>query len=165
MPTPTETTLPAPLKGLKVIELARVLAGPWAGQMLSDLGAEVIKIESESGDMTRTWGLPYVTRNDEQSAAYYHSCNRGKRSIVIDIQSDEGQEQIRQLVSESDVLIENYKTGTLAKYGLDYASLREITTSWSIARSQGLAKAVPTAPDPALTTSLRAPRGSCHSQA
>ncbi len=115
-----------PLAGLKVLELARILAGPWAGQTLSDLGADVIKVESPQGDDTRHWGPPFVTRDQDVSASYYHSCNRGKRSIVVDFRTPEGQEVIRQLARESDILIENFKVGGLAKYGLDYDSLRAI---------------------------------------
>lgn len=117
----------APLKGLKVLELARILAGPWIGQTLADLGAEVIKVESPAGDDTRKWGPPFVTGADgeQQDAAYFHSCNRGKKSVVIDFATAEGQAQIRKLASESDVLIENFKVGGLKKYGLDYAKLSE----------------------------------------
>jgi crotonobetainyl-CoA:carnitine CoA-transferase CaiB-like acyl-CoA transferase len=116
----------APLQGLKVLELARILAGPWAGQTLSDLGADVIKVESPKGDDTRNWGPPFVTRDEDISASYYHSCNRGKRSITVDFRTPEGQKIIRQLVANSDILIENFKVGGLAKYGLDYASLHQI---------------------------------------
>jgi len=115
-----------PLQGLKVIELARILAGPWAGQTLADLGADVIKVESPAGDDTRKWGPPFVTRGEDTSAAYYHSCNRGKRSITVDFRQPEGQETIRQLIADADILIENFKLGGLAKYGLDYASLSAI---------------------------------------
>ena len=112
-----------PLDGLKVVELARILAGPWAGQTLADLGAEVIKVEAPSGDDTRQWGPPFIQREDEETAAYFHSCNRGKRSVVIDFRTPEGQEELRRLVRDADILIENFKVGGLAKYGLDYASL------------------------------------------
>jgi len=112
-----------PLAGLKVVELARVLAGPLAGQTLADLGAEVIKIESPQGDDTRTWGPPFVDHNGEETAAYFHCCNRGKKSVVIDFRTPEGQAQVRRLVADADILIENFKVGGLAKYGLDYASL------------------------------------------
>jgi crotonobetainyl-CoA:carnitine CoA-transferase CaiB-like acyl-CoA transferase len=117
-----------PLKGIRVIELARILAGPWAGQLLADLGADVIKVESPEGDDTRKWGPPFVTSHDGEnlSAAYYHACNRGKRSIVVDFSTPEGAETIRKLAASADVLIENFKLGGLKKYGLDYASLREI---------------------------------------
>ncbi|RBW60014.1 CoA transferase [Phaeobacter gallaeciensis] len=116
----------APLAGLKVIELARVLAGPWAGQTLSDLGAAVTKIESPAGDDTRAWGPPFVTRDDDVSAAYFHSTNRGKASVTADFSTPEGQEQVRAMVRDADILIENFKVGGLAKYGLDYDSLKEI---------------------------------------
>jgi crotonobetainyl-CoA:carnitine CoA-transferase CaiB-like acyl-CoA transferase len=115
-----------PLHGLKVVELARILAGPWAGQTLSDLGADVVKVEAPQGDDTRRWGPPFIEREDDSSAAYFHSCNRGKRSIAVDFRTAEGQAQVRALVAEADVLIENFKLGGLAKYGLDYESLREV---------------------------------------
>lgn len=116
----------APLAGLKVVELARVLAGPWAGQTLADLGAEVIKVESSAGDDTRAWGPPFVTRDDDVSAAYFHSTNRGKASVVADFSTPEGQAKVRDLVRDADILIENFKVGGLAKYGLDYSSLSAI---------------------------------------
>ncbi|MEM1051277.1 MAG: CaiB/BaiF CoA-transferase family protein [Pseudomonadota bacterium] len=118
----------APLAGLKVLELARVLAGPWAGQILSDLGADVIKIESPEGDGTRQWGPPWVEREGpdgtiHREAAYYHACNRGKRSVVADFANTGDLQRVRDLASEADVLIENFKTDGLAKFGLDYPSL------------------------------------------
>ena len=116
----------APLTGLKVVELARILAGPWAGQTLSDLGAEVVKVESPQGDDTRAWGPPFVTRDDDISASYFHSTNRGKASVIVDFSTPEGQAQIRELVESADILIENFKLGGLAKHGLDYASLSAI---------------------------------------
>jgi len=116
----------APLAGLKVVELARILAGPWAGQTLSDLGADVIKVESPAGDDTRAWGPPFVTRDDDVSASYFHSANRGKASVTVDFRTPEGQEQVRDLVRDADILIENFKLGGLAKYGLDYVSLSEV---------------------------------------
>ncbi|TPI28636.1 CoA transferase [Mesorhizobium sp. B3-2-1] len=118
-----------PLKGIRVVELARILAGPWAGQLLADLGADVIKVESpDGGDDTRKWGPPFVMSHDGEnlSAAYYHSCNRGKRSIAIDFSTPEGAETVRRLVATADVLIENFKLGGLKKYGLDHDSLRKI---------------------------------------
>ena len=118
----------APLEGLKVIELARILAGPWIGQTLSDLGADVIKIESPEGDFTRNWGPPFVARADGSAgdAAYFHSANRGKKSVVVDFQTDEGRDIILKMAAEADVFIENFKVGGLAKYGLDYASLSKL---------------------------------------
>ena len=118
-----------PLFGLKVLELARILAGPWCGQVLADLGAEVIKVERpETGDDTRTWGPPFVTDAAGQAwgAAYFHACNRGKTSVAVDLETPEGQAMIRALAAEADVVIENFKVGGLSKYGLDYASLRAI---------------------------------------
>ena len=118
----------APLAGLKVLELARVLAGPWAGQILADLGADVIKVESPEGDGTRAWGPPWVEREGpdgeiRREAAYYHAANRGKRSIVADFKNASDLERVRDLAKGADVLIENFKTGGLAKFGLDYTSL------------------------------------------
>jgi crotonobetainyl-CoA:carnitine CoA-transferase CaiB-like acyl-CoA transferase len=113
----------SPLAGLRVVELARVLAGPTAGQTLADLGADVIKVESPEGDETRQWGPPFIDTEGERSAAYFHSCNRGKRSIVADFATDRGREIVRRLAARSDVLIENFKVGGLAKFGLDYESL------------------------------------------
>ncbi|MBT9371057.1 CaiB/BaiF CoA-transferase family protein [Rhizobium sp. CSW-27] len=118
-----------PLDGIRVIELARVLAGPWAGQMLADLGADVIKVENpHGGDDTRAWGPPFVEGKDGEnlSAAYYHSTNRGKRSIAVDFSTPEGQDIVRRLVVDADVVIENFKLGGLKKYGLDYESLKAI---------------------------------------
>lgn len=113
-----------PLSGLKVLELARVLAGPWAGQVLADLGAEVIKVESPEGDDTRQWGPPFVDNPDgTHDAAYFHATNRGKRSIAVDFRHEDGRKIIRALAAQSDVLIENFKVGGLKRHGLDYASL------------------------------------------
>lgn len=119
-----------PLKGYKVLDMSRILAGPWAGQMLADLGAEVIKIERPTaGDDTRHWGPPYLKDkqgNNTQDAAYFFCANRGKQSVTVDITQPKGQEIIRQLAGQCDVLIENYKVGGLAKYGLDHVSLRQL---------------------------------------
>ncbi|MFT6430499.1 MAG: crotonobetainyl-CoA:carnitine CoA-transferase CaiB-like acyl-CoA transferase [Halopseudomonas sp.] len=118
------------LAGLKVLDLSRVLAGPWAGQMLADLGADVVKIERPGcGDDTRAWGPPYLqdqNGQDTSEAAYYLSANRNKRSLAVDFTQSQGQETVRQLVAGADVLIENFKVGGLAVYGLDYASLAAI---------------------------------------
>jgi crotonobetainyl-CoA:carnitine CoA-transferase CaiB-like acyl-CoA transferase len=116
----------APLNGIRVIELARILAGPWAGQTLADLGADVIKVEAPEGDDTRRWGPPFIEAEGETTAAYFHATNRGKRSITCDFRSPEGQETVRRLVADADVVIENFKVGGLVKYGLDYASLRKV---------------------------------------
>jgi crotonobetainyl-CoA:carnitine CoA-transferase CaiB-like acyl-CoA transferase len=118
--------MPAPLSGIKVIELARILAGPWAGQTLADLGADVIKVEAPEGDDTRRWGPPFIDRDGDHSAAYFHATNRGKRSITCDFRTAEGQEVVRRLVADADVVIENFKVGGLAKYGLDWPSLQAV---------------------------------------
>jgi crotonobetainyl-CoA:carnitine CoA-transferase CaiB-like acyl-CoA transferase len=118
--------MPKPLAGVRVLELARILAGPWAGQMLADLGADVIKVERKGvGDDTRGWGPPFVEGTDGKhiGSAYFHSANRGKRSIEADFENEDGQRIVRKLMQRSDVLIENFKVGGLAKFGLDYKSL------------------------------------------
>jgi crotonobetainyl-CoA:carnitine CoA-transferase CaiB-like acyl-CoA transferase len=123
----THFSPPKPLAGVRVLDLSRVLAGPWAGQMLADYGADVIKVERpDVGDDTRTWGPPWWGEGDHRVAAYFLCANRGKRSVAIDIASSEGIAQIKQLVADADVLIENYKVGQLAKYGLDACSLQKL---------------------------------------
>ena len=124
-----------PLSHIKVLDLSRVLAGPWCGQQLADLGAEVIKVErprgagGSGGDDTREWGPPYLKDaqgRDTTEAAYYLGANRGKKSITLDIASLAGQQIVKQLAAQSDVVIENYKVGQLKKYGLDYAGLKAV---------------------------------------
>jgi crotonobetainyl-CoA:carnitine CoA-transferase CaiB-like acyl-CoA transferase len=118
--------MPGPLAGLRVLELARILAGPWAGQVLADLGADVVKVErSKTGDDTRAWGPPFIETKDggHLGSAYFHSTNRGKRSIEADFESEDGRRIVKKLAARSDVLIENFKVGGLAKFGLDYGSL------------------------------------------
>ena len=119
-----------PLKGVKVLDLSRVLAGPWAGQVLADMGADVVKVERPgAGDDTRQWGPPFLNDKDgnpTRQSGYYMAANRGKKSIALDIATDEGQKIIRDLAKDADVLIENYKLGGLAKYGLDYKSLHAL---------------------------------------
>ena len=113
----------APLAGLKVLELARVLAGPWAGQILADLGADVIKVEAPEGDNTRIWGPPWVEHSGEKTSAYYHACNRGKRSVVADFRKQDDLARTLKLAEQADVLLENFLPGKLAKFGLDFATL------------------------------------------
>jgi len=129
----TQTPPVAPrgaLAGIRVLDLSRVLAGPWAGQLLGDLGADVIKVERpNAGDDTRTWGPPYLKDaegHDTREAAYYLCTNRNKRSITVDMAAPAGQALLRDLAKQCDVVIENFKTGSLAQYGLDYASLRAL---------------------------------------
>ncbi|AVO53370.1 CaiB/BaiF CoA-transferase family protein [Ectopseudomonas mendocina] len=122
--------MPGALSHIRVLDLSRVLAGPWAGQILGDLGAEVIKVERPgSGDDTRHWGPPYIKDaegNDSREAAYFQSANRNKQSLTLDFTQPEGQRLVRELVAQCDVLLENFKVGGLAAYGLDYESLKAI---------------------------------------
>jgi crotonobetainyl-CoA:carnitine CoA-transferase CaiB-like acyl-CoA transferase len=114
------------LSGVRVVELARILAGPWIGQTLADLGADVVKVESPEGDDTRRWGPPFIEAGGERAAAYFHACNRGKRSVVADFATERGREIVRRLAARSDVLIENFRVGGLRKFGLDYESLHTL---------------------------------------
>src|SRR6266850_276524 len=110
-----------PLSHVRVLDLSRIMAGPWAGQILADLGADVVKVErTGTGDDTRGWGPPFVAAADDGhlGAAYFHATNRGKRSIELDFESDEGRRIVRKLAARSDVLVENFKVGGLAKFGL-----------------------------------------------
>lgn len=116
-----------PLAGVRVLELARILAGPWIGQLLADLGADVVKVEHPRGDDTRQWGPPFVAgEGSEAAAAYYHATNRGKRSISVDFETEDGRDCVRTLAGHADIVIENFKVGGLVRYGLDPASLRAL---------------------------------------
>lgn len=116
-----------PLSGIRVLDLSRVLAGPWATQVLGDLGADVVKIERPGpGDDTRTWGPPWLETEDGPLSGYFLACNRNKRSLAVDIAVPEGAHIVRKLALEADVVVENFKVGALARYGLDYESLRRI---------------------------------------
>jgi crotonobetainyl-CoA:carnitine CoA-transferase CaiB-like acyl-CoA transferase len=140
--------MPGPLAGLRVLELARILAGPWAGQILADLGADVIKVEREgAGDDTRAWGPPFVEASDggNLSSAYFHSANRGKRSIELDFTTAEGQRLVKKLAARSDVLIENFKVGGLVKFGLDYKSLAPLNPRLIYASVTGFGQTGPSA--------------------
>ena len=126
--SPNAAASPAlPLSGIRVLDLSRILAGPWAGQTLADLGAEVIKVEHpKAGDDTRSWGPPFVDdpeSGDRGDAAYFFACNRGKKSITIDFTRPQGAALLHGIAAQSDVLLENFKVGGLAKYGLDYAAM------------------------------------------
>ena len=127
------------LSHLRVLDLSRVLAGPWSGQILADLGAEVIKVERPgSGDDTRAWGPPFLKDADGENtseAAYYLSANRNKESVTIDFTRPEGQQLVRDLAAKSDILIENFKVGGLAAYGLDYESLKKVNPELIYSRS------------------------------
>ena len=140
----------APLDGIKVLDLSRVLAGPWCAQMLGDLGAEVIKVERpEAGDDTRHWGPPYLHTDDggkTEQASYYTCCNRNKRSITIDMASPQGQALIVELAKEADIVVENFKVGGLKAYGLDYESLRKINPRLIYCSVTGFGQTGPYAP-------------------
>src|SRR6516164_6589119 len=141
--------MPGPLAGLRVLELARILAGPWAGQILADLGADVIKVErAGSGDDTRGWGPPFVAAADGShlGSAYFHCTNRGKRSIALDFEAEEGRRVVRKLAARSDILIENFKVGSLAKFGLDYASLAPLNPRLIYCSVTGFGQTGPSAP-------------------
>jgi len=144
--------MPRPLSHIRVLDLSRVLAGPWASQNLADLGAEVIKVERPGvGDDTRGWGPPWFKDSagrDTNDSSYYLSCNRGKKSITLDISKPEGQSIVRALAAKCDVLIENYKVGTLARYGLDYAQLRSINPRLIYCSITGFGQSGPYAPRP-----------------
>lgn len=140
------------LEGFRVLDLSRVLAGPWCGQVLADLGAEVIKVERpKHGDDTRAWGPPWMKDEegrDTHEAAYYQSTNRNKLSVAIDISTPEGQEIVRTLALESDVLIENYKSGSLKKYGLDYETLSKLNPKLVYCSITGFGQTGPRAQEP-----------------
>src|SRR5690349_19884243 len=127
---PSPPDMPGPLSGFRVLDLSRVLAGPWAGQNMADLGAEVIKVERpKAGDDSRAFGPPWVkdrSGRDTRDSAYFTSANRGKKSVTINIAAPEGQALVRELAAKSDVLIENYKFGDLARYGLGYDDLKAL---------------------------------------
>ena len=122
--------MPGPLSHIKVLDLSRILAGPWAGQILADLGADVIKVERPgAGDDTRSWGPPFLKDRDgaeTKEAGYYLSVNRGKRSVTLSIDKPEGQRIVRELAQRSDIVLENYKVGTLARFGLGYEDLKAV---------------------------------------
>jgi crotonobetainyl-CoA:carnitine CoA-transferase CaiB-like acyl-CoA transferase len=140
------------LTGYRVLDLSRVLAGPWCGQTLADLGAEVIKVERPGvGDDTRGWGPPWMKGQDDErtsEASYYQSTNRGKLSVALNLASPEGQELVRALATDCDVLIENYKAGSLAKYGLDYASLAQLNPRLVYCSVTGFGQTGPRAAEP-----------------
>ena len=144
--------MPRPLSHIRVLDLSRVLAGPWASQNLADLGAEVIKVERPGvGDDTRGWGPPWFKDSagkETRDSSYYLSCNRGKKSITLDISKPEGQAIVRELAAKCDVLIENYKVGTLARYGLGYEDLRLINPRLIYCSITGFGQTGPYAPRP-----------------
>lgn len=139
-----------PLKGLKVVELARILAGPWIGQTLADLGAEVIKVESPEGDDTRRWGPPFIERpradgSSETVAAYFHAANRGKKSVICNFAEPEDLRRLHALIDDADIVIENFKVGGLKRFGLDYDSLAKHNPSLIYASVTGFGQDGPRA--------------------
>lgn len=151
------------LSHIRVLDLSRVLAGPWSGQMLADLGAEVIKVERPGhGDDTRIWGPPFLKgKNGEQTkeSGYFLGANRGKRSITVDISTPEGQEIIRALAKQADIIIENYKVGTLTKYGLDYSQIKQINPKIIYCSITGFGQTGPKAELPAYDFLIQAMGG------
>ena len=152
-----------PLTGVRVLDLSRVLAGPMCTQLLGDLGAEVIKVERPgAGDDTRQWGPPFLQDadgNPTRESAYYLCANRNKRSLAVDIGSAEGQELIRRLAAESDVLVENFKTGVLKKYGLDYDRIREVNPALVYCSITGFGQTGPYAARPGYDLLIQAMGG------
>lgn len=143
----------APLKGLKVVELARILAGPWIGQTLADLGADVIKVEAPEGDDTRRWGPPFIERalpngEAETVAAYFHTTNRGKTSVTCDFSDPDQLERLRRMITDADVLIENFKVGRLKKFGLDYDTLSKLNPKLIYTSITGFGQTGPRATQP-----------------
>ncbi|MGS4986019.1 CaiB/BaiF CoA transferase family protein [Pseudosulfitobacter sp. RP-4] len=143
----------APLAGLKVVELARILAGPWIGQTLADLGAEVIKVEAPAGDDTRQWGPPFVERpngkgGNDHTAAYFYAANRGKTSVTCDFSNPAELAALKGLIAEADVLVENFKVGGLKKFGLDYESVVQTNPALVYASVTGFGQTGPRAKQP-----------------
>ncbi|SAI65417.1 acyl-CoA transferase [Bordetella ansorpii] len=151
------------LSNIKVLDLSRVLAGPWASQILADLGADVIKVERPGrGDDTRSWGPPFLKDEDGEDTAdgaYFVATNRGKRSITLDLQTAEGQELVRTLCRDADVVLENYKVGTLARLGLDYESLSEVNPRLVYCSVTGFGQTGPRAAEPAYDFLIQAMGG------
>lgn len=153
-------TAPKMLEGVRVLDLSRVLAGPWSAQILADYGADVIKVERPGlGDDTRAWGPPWWGDPSERMSAYYLSANRGKRSVAIDIATVEGAALVRQLATEADVLVENYKVGQLAKYGLDATSLQALNPKLVYCSVTGYGQTGPYAPNAGYDFAIQATGG------
>jgi crotonobetainyl-CoA:carnitine CoA-transferase CaiB-like acyl-CoA transferase len=152
-----------PLSHIRVLDLSRIMAGPWAGQILADLGADVIKVERPgAGDDTRSWGPPFLKDdegNDTKEAGYYLAVNRGKRSITLELDKPEGQEIVRQLAARSDIVLENFKAGTLRKFGLDYESLKQINPNLIYCSITGFGQTGPKRDNPAYDFMIQAMGG------
>ncbi|WP_052467602.1 CaiB/BaiF CoA transferase family protein [Serpentinimonas raichei] len=157
---PTPTAPPRPLEGVRVLDLSRVLAGPWAAQILADYGADVIKVERPGcGDDTRAWGPPWWGEGEQRLSAYFVCANRGKRSVAIDLTQPEGIEQVRQLAREADVLIENYKVGQLARYGLDAPNLQALNPRLIYCSITGYGQSGPLSPNAGYDFAIQAEGG------
>ncbi len=137
-----------PYEGLKVLDLSRILAGPWIGQTLADMGADVVKIEAPAGDDTRRWGPPFIERDGEKTAAYYFACNRGKRSIIANLKDADDLAAVQKLAAQADVVIQNYKKGGLDKFALDYPSIAETNPAVVYASITGFGQDGPRASQP-----------------
>ena len=137
-----------PYEGLKVLDLSRILAGPWIGQTLADMGADVVKIEAPAGDDTRRWGPPFIERDGEKTAAYYFACNRGKRSIIANLEDADDLAAVQKLAAQADVVIQNYKKGGLDKFALDYPSIAETNPAVVYASITGFGQDGPRASQP-----------------
>ena len=143
------------LSNIKVLDLSRILAGPFGTQILSDLGAEVWKIESPWGDDTRSWGPPFI--GDE--SAYYLSANRGKKSLIVNLRDEEGQKIIKDLAKEADIFVENFKVGNLKRFGLDYESISAINPKIIYSSVTGFGQTGPRAPEPGYDAALQGMTG------
>ncbi len=147
------------LEGLRVLDLSRILAGPFATQVLSDFGADVVKVESAWGDDTRNWGPPFVNIEDSSTSAYFASCNRGKRSIVLDLKNTDDVVKIRTLIAQADVLVENFRVGTLARMGLDPEQLMEEQPGLIICSITGFGQSGPRAKEAGYDVALQGMSG------
>lgn len=150
----------APLQGIRVVDLSRILAGPWAAQLLADYGADVIKVERPgSGDDTRRWGPPWIGEDASRDAAYFHCANRNKRSITVDLSKAAGQRVVRELAAASDVLIENFKAGSLERHGLDAGSLTELNPALVFCSISAYGQTGAKAEDPGYDAMIQATAG------
>ena len=145
----------AALEGLRILDLSRILAGPFATQNLADLGADVIKVEAPWGDDTRRWGPPFVEKDGENTAAYFYSCNRGKRSISIDLKTDEGRLLLRKLALKADVIVENMKVGTLSRMGFNPNELINENEKLIICQITGFGQTGPRSSQPVYDVALQ----------
>ena len=148
-----------PLAGIRAVEFAGILAGPWAGQILADLGADVVKAEPPRGDDTRKWGPPFMPESAGGDAAYFHCCNRGKRSVVADLKSERGREAARRLVARADVMIDNFRPGAAARNGLDRDSLSQLNPRLVACSISGFGRSGPLADAPGYDLVIQAASG------